>query len=253
MTTSEPPRPFATYGRPATGRPARTFKARKGRFTKGQERARDTLVPAMVLPAQPQLLDHESAFGRTAPLIVDLGFGMGDSTVALASAYPEWNILGIDIHTPGIANLANLADLQGATNIRVIEADALEVLEWMVAPQSIRVLCILFPDPWPKPGQKNRRLVDPSFAEFAKTRLHPEGVIRMSTDDEDYAEQMGTVMAEANYKVDKVSAHILGAELGRQTGFVTKYERKGLRKGHVINHLTARLPNAQLQSDSVTP
>lgn len=205
----------------------------------------------MVLSAQTELLDHEVAFGREAPLIVDLGFGMGDSTVALAGAYPEWNILGIDIHTPGIANLANLADLQGSTNIRVIEADALEVLEWMIAPQSIRVLCILFPDPWPKPGQKNRRLVNASFAEFAKTRLHPDGVIRMSTDDEDYAEQMGEVMVQGGYTVEKVSAHVLGAELGRETTFVTKYERKGLRKGHVITHLTARLPKTDRPSDSV--
>lgn len=174
-------------------------------------------------------------FGRYAPLIVDIGFGIGDSTAAFARAFPDCNVVGIDVHRPGVVNLAMLIDAQGSTNVRVVEADALDVLIWMVEPGSVEILATYFPDPWPKPSQQWRRLINDSFAELVASRLRSGGRWLIATDSFGYAEQ---ALAAA---VACSSLEVVGNTYCERDGVrpLTKYERRGLAEGRRIHDIAA--------------
>ena len=231
--------PFTLSGRPSADRAARSFKPR-GRMTPRLRRALDTLAPSLLIPTVATLLDVAAQFGRSAPLLVDLGFGMGDTTLALASQHPEANVLGIDVHLPGIARVAELAAGQGLTNIRLIAADGIDVLRHMLAPGAISLLQVAFPDPWPKPSQRHRRLVDPSFVSLAASRLIPGGLFRLATDVDDYADQILRALTE-----EPGLANMVASDAPRDPQRpVTKFERRAIAAGRSVRDFSFCRPVA---------
>ena len=230
-----PAEPFARSGRPPSGRAGRTFQTRQRKLGKRQIEAVETLLPSIGLTPAPEVLDQPTVFGRVAPLIIDIGFGLGDSTAALARLYPDHNVIGIEVHRPGVANLAMLLDAQGSTNVRLIETDALDVLTWMIEPGSGGVVATYFPDPWPKASQRWRRLINDSFAELLASRLRPGGRWLVATDDAGYAHQ-ALAAAVATDGLDVANDTFSARDPQRP---LTKYERRGIREGRPIFDFTA--------------
>lgn len=226
--------PFAVSGRPSATRAARSFKPRRGRFTPQQRVAYEVLAPALLLTPVVGPLDHQAAFGRVAPLVVDIGFGMGDSTIALAHQFPDRNILGIDVHVPGIANVALHADTIGLRNIRLIATDAIDVLTYMLSEGSVRLMQIAFPDPWPKVSQAHRRLVDEAFIERTGRCLDDGGEFRAATDSPGYAAQMLRVLTMSHMMRNSAREPFAHRNPMRP---VTKYERRAIDAGRPIFEL----------------
>ncbi|GGC80488.1 tRNA (guanine-N(7)-)-methyltransferase [Tersicoccus solisilvae] len=182
-------------------------------------------------------LDAAALFGRRAPLIVEIGAGLGDAVVAAAAAAPETDFIALDVYRPGLSDLMRKADRAGATNIRVIEANAPEVFGTLLRPGSVDEVWMFFPDPWPKKRHHKRRLVSPSFADLVARVLRPGGRWRLATDWEEYAEQMRETLggvaafAPANDGADGFAPRFAGRI---ETGF----ERKGIAAGRIIRDLT---------------
>ena len=239
--------PFARSGRPSADRAARSFKPR-GRMSPTLRRAMQTVAPALLIPPAVGLLDVSVAFGRDAPLIVDLGFGMGDTTVALAHQHPASAVLGIDVHLPGVARVADRAAAAGLTNIRLISADGIDVLRHMLAEGSISLIQIAFPDPWPKPSQRHRRLVDARFVALVASRLAPGGVLRLATDVDDYAVQMLSAL-----RSEPLLTNVHDAFAPRDASRpATKFERRALAAGRTVHDLAFQRVDADQRSESNT-
>lgn len=232
----DPGAPFAHEGRPASGRSARTFKPRRGRLSEAKRADLEALVPPLLVEPTTTVLDRAVVFGRVAPLVVDIGFGMGESTAALATAHPELDLLAVDIHTPGFVALARALHDAHATNVRIVAADALDVLTWMVAPASLAQVRVSFPDPWPKASQRHRRLVDGSFATLVASRLEPGGTLHLATDWPDYAEQMLEVLRACDALTN---VHEAWAPRDPERP-CTRYEQRGIDAGRPIRDLVFR-------------
>jgi tRNA (guanine-N7-)-methyltransferase len=196
----------------------------------GQVRALQTLAPRYVIPYTPAPLDVASAFGRQAPLVVEIGFGMGDATAAIAQAHPETNYLGIEVHPPGVGALLQKIDTLQLANLRLVQHDAVEVLEHMLAPGSLAGVSIFFPDPWHKTKHNKRRLIQPEFITRLVTRLAPGGTLHCATDWQPYAEQMLAVLSAEPALANTVEAY---ADAGNRRPD-TKFERRGLKLGHGV-------------------
>jgi tRNA (guanine-N7-)-methyltransferase len=185
-----------------------------------------------------RLIDLGELFGNGNPVVLEIGFGMGEATARMAAAAPDTNILAVDVHTPGQGNLLNLADQAGLTNIRVGNGDAIILLHEMLTPDSLDGLRVYFPDPWPKKRHHKRRLIQPEFLDLAATRLRPGATVHCATDWEPYAEQM----------LEVLDAHPAFANTQADGGFaprpafrpLTRFEGQGLEKGHVVNDLLFR-------------
>ena len=189
--------PDATDAVAATTTPRRAIKSfvlRAGRMGSGQVRAMEELGPAYVLPYAAQPLDAAQAFGRSAPLVLEIGFGMGDATAAIAAALPDTDFLGVEVHSPGVGALLKLIGEQGLANVRIVRHDAVEVLDHMIAPGSLGGVHVFFPDPWHKKKHNKRRLIQPDFVARLCTRLAPGGYLHCATDWQPYAEQMLEVL-----------------------------------------------------------
>lgn len=209
--------------------PVRTFKVRR-RVTAGQADALARLLPAYgVDPTVP--FDAERVFGRRAPLVLEIGSGMGEATAAMAAADPGRDVLAVEVHTPGLGNLLRLVEAAGLSNVRVLEADAREVLRDLLAPGSLDEVRVFFPDPWPKSRHAKRRLVTTGFADLVASRLRPGGRLHVATDWESYADQAAAVL----------STHADFGPLGRDRGDRprTRFERKGLAAGRNAHDLVA--------------
>ncbi|HET9700298.1 MAG TPA: tRNA (guanosine(46)-N7)-methyltransferase TrmB, partial [Burkholderiales bacterium] len=163
-------------------RPIRSFVLRQGRMTEAQRRSYDTLLPLWGIPYRPQPLDLEQAFGRAAPRVLEIGFGMGEGTAAIAAAHPENDYLAVEVHTPGVGSLLRRIAEAGISNVRVIQHDAVEVLTHMLTPASLDAVHLYFPDPWPKKRHHKRRLVQREFAALVASRLRPGGILHVATD-----------------------------------------------------------------------
>jgi tRNA (guanine-N7-)-methyltransferase len=215
-------------------RPIRSFVVRAGRLGPGQQRALNDLGPRFVLPFQAAPLDLAAAFGRQAPTLLEIGFGMGDATAAVAAAMPGHNLLGVEVHEPGIGALLKLIGERGLTNLRIVRHDAVEVLAQMLAPASLDRVHVWFPDPWHKARHHKRRLIQPPLVRLLASRLQPGGVVHCATDWQPYAEQMLAVLA-----AEPALANTAPAE---STGYVdrpawrpqTRFEARGLRLGHGV-------------------
>ena len=220
------------------GRPVRSFVTRAGRISNAQQRAIEQLLPIHGLPYQAQLLDGAALFERPAPLVLEIGFGMGETTAALATDHPQLNFLGIEVHTPGVGALLKQIDLRHLTNLRIIQHDAVEVLEHMIAEATLAGVHVFFPDPWHKARHHKRRLLKPPMVSLIATRLASGGYLHCATDWQDYAEQIESVLAaepllELRPGTDSRSNPLLARP-------VTKFETRGLRLGHGVWDLVAR-------------
>jgi tRNA (guanine-N7-)-methyltransferase len=220
----------AFTGRPSGDRSARSFTIRRGRRGPQKEHALRVLVPQFSIPLSPSLVDVSVAFGRSGPLIVDVGFGSGETTLALATDHPEANVIGIETHENGLAMLAHQVVDRSLTNVRMIAGDAFDVLAAMIAPSTVSVLQLICPDPWPKPAQSHRRLFSPAFAALAAERLVVGGSLRLSTDWAPYAEQMLTV-ASSTPTLRNAFDDFAPRDPTRP---VTAYERKGAMAGRSL-------------------
>ena len=176
-------------------------------------------------------LDFDALFGRHAPRTVEIGFGNGENLAALASAHPERDYLGIDVHRPGVGRLLLAVEARRLTNVRIICHDAVEVLERQVEPQSLAEVLILFPDPWPKKRHHKRRLVQGPFVELVTERLQPGGVLRLATDWQPYAHEMLATLA-ANPRLRNLAAD--GTFMPRPQRTATRFEKRGERLGHEV-------------------
>ena len=211
-------------------RSIRSYVVRAGRMGPGQVRALETLAPRYVIPYATAPLDGVAAFGREAPLVVEIGFGMGDATATIAQAHPQNNYLGIEVHPPGIGALLQQIEALQLGNLRLVQHDAVEVLDHMVAPGSLAGVNIFFPDPWHKKKHNKRRLVQPEFIGKLVTRLASGGVLHCATDWQPYAEQMLSVLSAEPALLNTVQGY---AEAGTRRPD-TKFERRGLKLGHGV-------------------
>ena len=221
-------------GVPAEGAPhrrgIRSFVLRTGRTTVGQAKAIETLGPQYLLPYRPATVDLGQVFGRAAPTVLEIGFGMGEATAHIAGLMPEKNFLCCEVHTPGVgALLKRIGDL-GLTNIRIVQHDAVEVLEHMLAPESLAGVHIFFPDPWHKARHNKRRLVQPPFLAKLLPRLARGGYIHCATDWEPYAQQMLEVLA-AEPALENTADGFAPRPEYRP---LTKFENRGIRLGHGV-------------------
>ncbi|MFE7839838.1 tRNA (guanosine(46)-N7)-methyltransferase TrmB [Streptomyces sp. NPDC057474] len=216
----------------------RSFQPRRSRVTAGQADALQRLWPKWGLDIDGRALDLVELFGDEKPVVLEIGFGMGEATARMAAADPDTNVLAVDVHTPGQGNLLNLADRDGLSNVRVANGDAIILLREMLTPDSLDGLRVYFPDPWPKKRHHKRRLIQPEFLTLVASRLRPEAIVHCATDWEPYAEQM----------LDVLTAHPEFENTRADGGFaprpdfrpLTRFEGQGLDKGHVVNDLLFR-------------
>jgi tRNA (guanine-N7-)-methyltransferase len=212
----------------ATNRPIRSFVLRQGRFSPGQQRAYETLMPRFGISFSGQMLDLFAVFGRNAPKILEIGFGMGETTAKIALETPEMDYLGIEVHSPGVGALLKRIDEHALTNIRIIQHDAVEVVRSMLPPGSLAGIHVFFPDPWPKKRHHKRRLLQPAFVELLSTRLATGGYLHAATDWQEYAEHiLATFSAVAS--LDNPHDGYAERPAARPE---TKFESRGLRLGH---------------------
>lgn len=216
----------------------RSFVRREGRLTKGQERALTMLWPVMGIEYANAPLDLSSVFGREAPLVLEIGFGMGKSLVEMAAAAPEKNFLGIEVHHPGVGSCLAGAQEAGLTNLRVCCHDAVEVLLHMIPDGSIATLQLFFPDPWHKARHHKRRIVQPEFVQMLRQKLQIGGIFHMATDWENYAEHMMEVMEAAEGYCNATAPNQYAPRPDSRP--LTKFEQRGQRLGHGVWDLMFR-------------
>ncbi|MGL4601849.1 MAG: tRNA (guanosine(46)-N7)-methyltransferase TrmB [Plesiomonas sp.] len=213
-------------------RKIRSFVRRQGRLTKGQELALENYWSEMGVDFQEQPLDFTALFGRDAPVVLEIGFGMGASLVEMAKNAPEKNFFGIEVHTPGVGACLSLAHEMGVTNLRVMCHDAIEVLEKMIPDASLSGVQLFFPDPWHKARHHKRRIVQLPFAEQLRGKLAIGGVFHMATDWENYAEHMLEIMQAApGYRNLSTTGDFMPRPEQRP---LTKFEQRGHRLGHGV-------------------
>ena len=208
----------------------RSFVLRAGRMGSGQQRALEALGPRFTMPYQPVAIDFATAFGRDAPTVLEIGFGMGDATARIAAARPDENFLGIEVHTPGVGALLQRIEEGGLTNLRLIQHDAVAVLREMVAPASLAGVHVYFPDPWHKKKHHKRRLIQAEFVALLASRLAPNGYLHCATDWAPYAQQMLQVLS-AEATLANTAPTYAARPVWRP---LTKFESRGLKLGHGV-------------------
>ncbi|THF64911.1 tRNA (guanosine(46)-N7)-methyltransferase TrmB [Pseudothauera nasutitermitis] len=217
-------------------RSIRSFVLRQGRMSEAQQRYLDTVLPRVGIAYREAPLDLHAAFGRTAPKIIEIGFGMGETTARIAAAHPDTDYLGIEVHTPGVGALCKLIEEQGLTNLRILQHDAVEVLRDMIAPASLAGVHVFFPDPWRKKRHHKRRIIQPEFVALIASRLAPGGYLHCATDWEDYAHWMLEVLC-AEELLENTAEGFAPRPEHRP---LTKFEQRGLRLGHGVWDLVFR-------------
>jgi tRNA (guanine-N7-)-methyltransferase len=213
-------------------RTVRSFVLRGGRMTPSQKRAYDELWQTYGLDCADGMIDLEETFGRQAPTILEIGFGMGDSLVAMAKAAPEHDFIGIEVHKPGVGRLLNLSAEAGLKNIRVYCADALEVLNNCINNNKLNRIQLYFPDPWPKKKHHKRRILQPEFMALVRDKLQINGQFHAATDWQEYAEHMMVVLSGAPGFINQVSEGKFAPRPEYRPK--TKFEKRGENLGHGV-------------------
>jgi tRNA (guanine-N7-)-methyltransferase len=213
----------------------KSFVIRSGHITDAQRNTRARLTPLWGIQYRPELIDFKAIFGNDHPVILEIGFGMGETTAAMAAVHPEWNFLGIEVYPAGVGALLSRIEKEDLKNIRVMEHDVVDVLAHMIPDESLAAVHIYFPDPWPKKRHHKRRLIQPGLVQRLCAKLAAEGYIHMATDWPEYAEQM----------LEVLSAEPLLQNTSPKGGFaprpqwrpLTKFEQRGIRLGHPVADL----------------
>lgn len=214
----------------ARRRPIRSFVLRQGRISPAQQRAYDTLLPRFGIPFSMGPIDLAQAFGRPNAKILEIGFGMGETTASIAQAHPELDFIAVEVHTPGVGGLLKRLEEDSILNVRIVQHDAVEVVEHMIAPRSLSGAHIFFPDPWPKKRHHKRRLLQPAFVRTLADRLAPGGYLHVATDWQNYAEQILSTLRDEPLLVNTAS-DFAPRPAHRP---LTKFERRGLELGHGV-------------------
>jgi tRNA (guanine-N7-)-methyltransferase len=222
MTTNTPPANAPTH--------IRSFVHRRGHITQGQRDALETLTGKWTIPYAAERLDLAQTFGRDAPTILEIGFGMGETTEKIATARPDDNFLGVEVFNAGVGSLMRRAEDNGLTNIRIIQHDAVEVVRDMIAPDCLAGVHVYFPDPWPKKRHHKRRLLQPTFVAALTSRIAPGGYFHCATDWEEYAHQMLEVLGGEPLLENTVEGFAPRPDYRP----LTKFENRGIRLGHGV-------------------
>ena len=211
----------------STHRPVRSFVRRKGRITSSQKYALENLLPKYGIQYSADLGPIPDSFlgDPECPLIIDIGFGNGDLLVSLANQYSQTQFIGIEVYDAGIGHCLKLIDENNLKNLKIINGDAVEVLKFGMADASISEINLLFPDPWPKKRHHKRRIINDGFIQLISKKLMPNGLVNISTDWENYAEQIdGLFSGRRDFKKKRFSERVLS----------TKFEKRGIVLGHEI-------------------
>jgi len=208
----------------------RSYVLRQGRVSEAQKRFHEDGMPRWGLPYQSALLDFDIVFGRSAPRILEIGCGMGETTAVIAAAHPQQDYIGIEVHTPGVGSLLKEIATRELNNLRVVQHDAVEVVRDMIPLASLAGIHVFFPDPWPKKRQQKRRLIQSPFVSLLAQRLAPGGYLHCATDWEEYAQQMVEVLA-AEPLLKNTATDFAPRPAYRPQ---TKFETRGLRLGHGV-------------------
>jgi len=210
--------------------PIRSYVLRQGRFSAAQQRAYQELLPRFGVPYRAAPLDWREVFGREAPVVAEIGFGMGETTARIAAANPGTDYLAIEVHSPGVGALLKKIGEEAIANIRVVQHDAVEVMRDMVPAGSLAAIHVFFPDPWPKKRHHKRRLLQRDFVELAVTRLAPGGVLHVATDWREYADEV-LALLEATPGLANTARGFAPRPASRPE---TKFEQRGRRLGHGV-------------------
>ncbi len=208
----------------------RSFVLRTGRTTVGQAKAFETLGPQFLLPYATAPLDLDTTFGRSAPTILEIGFGMGEATAHIATVLPEKNFLCCEVHTPGVGALLKRLGEQGQTNVRICSHDAVEVIDHMLPLACLDGIHVFFPDPWHKKRHNKRRLLQAPLVAKLAARLKPGGYLHCATDWENYAEQMLEVLGAEPLLKNTAAAYAPKPDYRP----LTKFENRGINLGHGV-------------------
>ncbi len=214
-------------------RPIRSFVVRAGRMSPKQARGLTLGMARHGVAYALELLDFSKTFSRSAPTVLEIGFGMGATTAEIAAAHPDINYLAVEVHPPGVGSLCNLLDDQSLLNVKIIQHDAVEVLNHMIAPGSLAGIHIYFPDPWHKARHNKRRLVHPALVALLASRLVPDGYLHLATDWVPYAAHMLEVLsAEPALKNSSIDYSLRPSWRPE-----TRFEQRGLKLGHEVRDL----------------
>ncbi|ATE61911.1 tRNA (guanosine(46)-N7)-methyltransferase TrmB [Thauera sinica] len=219
-----------------SSRSIRSFVLRQGRMSEAQQRHLDDVLPKVGIPYRMALLDLDAAFGRPAPKILEIGFGMGETTAKIAAAMPDRDFLGIEVHTPGVGALCKLIAENRLANLRIVQHDAVEVMRDMIADGALAGVHIFFPDPWRKKRHFKRRLIQPDFVALVARKLAPGGYLHCATDWEDYAHWMLEVISAQPALWNTATDFAPRPEYRP----LTKFENRGLKLGHGVWDLVFR-------------
>ncbi|MBK1734206.1 tRNA (guanosine(46)-N7)-methyltransferase TrmB [Halorhodospira abdelmalekii] len=219
-------------------RPTRSFVRREGRLTRGQAAALERLWPRYGVESE-GVIDLDQLFGRNAERVLDIGFGNGEALVAMAAADPARDYLGVEVHRPGIGHCLRSAEQHGLGNLRLFAGDAVELLRAHLPERSLAAVHLFFPDPWPKKRHHKRRLLQPAFLDLLVPRLTPGAILHLATDWEEYALAMlACLEADARWVNLAGRGAFLPPPPPRPR---TKFERRGLQRGHTVYDLRYRL------------
>lgn len=217
-------------------RPIRSYVLRGGRIGSGQLRALLQLGPRYLLPFEPRPLDFAAVFGRRAPVVLEIGFGMGDATASIAASHPEIDFIGVEVHEAGVGALLRRIGEHGLDNLRIVQHDAVEVLQHMLPPDSLAGVHVFFPDPWHKKRHHKRRLIQPPLVALLASRLAAGGTLHCATDWQDYADQMLQVLGQCPWLENSVEGFAPRPPMRP----MTRFEARGLRLGHRVWDLVFR-------------
>jgi tRNA (guanine-N7-)-methyltransferase len=217
-------------------RPIRSYVLRQGHFSPAQQRARAELLPRYGIAFAPAAIGFDATFGRIAPRVLEIGFGMGETTAAIAEAMPAHDFIAVDVHGPGVGSLLRRIEERGLTNVRVVQHDAVEVVAAMIPHGALAAIHVFFPDPWPKKRHHKRRLLQPKFVHELALRLRTGGYLHVATDWEHYAVSILSILG-GEPLLENTARDFADRPAWRP---VTKFERRGERLGHGVRDILFR-------------